>query len=204
MSLRKWIFAEFYDTLNGVVENRVIPYRRRTAGRCFGDVLEIGAGTGANMPYLSNASSITLCEPDRYMRKKLKVRLAPQSEAVKILNSEGERIALPNESFDSVLTTLTLCMVNDVDAVLEQIFRLLRPGGRFYFYEHVLSKYPFPMTCQNLFNPVWKWSTTGCNLNRDLRQSIERLSFKKIFLKEFTFCIGPIPSLPNIIGYATK
>ena len=204
MSLRKWLFAECYDTLNGVVENRVIPHRRQTAGRCFGDVLEVGAGTGANIPFLAGASSVTLCEPDRYMRKKLKTRLGPKSHMIRILNSQGERISLPDESFDSVLTTLTLCMVNDVDAVLNQIYRLLRPDGQFFFYEHVLSKHRFPGSCQNLFNPIWKWSTTGCNLNRGLREAIEDLPFRSIYPKEFTFCVGPILRLPNIIGYATK
>lgn len=204
MTLRKWLFAECYDRLNGIVEKHVIPHRWETAGRCFGDVLEIGAGTGANLPYLSSVSSVTLCEPDRYMRKKLTTRLASEPQAFRILNSLGEGIALPDESFDSVLTTLTLCMVNDVDEVLRQIYRLLRPGGKFFFYEHVLSKHPFPITCQNFFNPIWKWSTTGCNLNRDLRGSIESLPFSGINLKEFTFYIGPMLKLPNIIGYATK
>ena len=187
-----------------MVEPKIIPHRKATAGKCTGSVLEIGAGTGANLEYLSGAEQITFSEPDRYMRRKLEPLVASSPIPVEVIPNPGESLPFKDNTFDSVLTTLVLCMVKDVDKVTKEAFRVLKPGGRYYFYEHVAAKRPAGRLLQRTLGPTWKWGTTGCHLQRDLRQNIEDLSYSKIYLREFQFSLGIPIVIPNIIGYVEK
>ena len=204
MLLSKWLFAQFYDVLNSVVESKVLPYRRMTAGRCEGHVLEIGAGTGANLSVLQHTSSITAVEPDRYMRRKLRSTARNHNMLVNISSCKGEGLSFPDDHFDSVFTTLVLCMVDDVEAVISEAYRVLRPGGKFYFYEHVVSKAPLGKGLQKLLNPFWRWVTTGCHLHRDIRRQLNDSQFQTVNLREFSLSLGIVIRIPNIVGYAVK
>ena len=204
MQLSKWLFAQFYDLLNSVVEYKVLPYRRMTAGRCEGHVLEIGAGTGANLSVLQHTSSITAVEPDRYMRRKLLSTARKYNVLVNISSCKGEDLSFPDNHFDSVFTTLALCMVEDVEAVMSEVYRVLKPGGRFYFYEHVVSKAPLGKCLQKLLNPFWRWMTTGCHLQRDIKHQLLDSQFQTVNLREFSLSVGIVVRIPNIVGYAVK
>ena len=185
MLLSKWLFAQFYDVLNSVVESKVLPYRRMAAGRCEGHVLEIGAGTGANLSMLQHTSTITAVEPDRYMRRKLRSTARNHNILVNISSCKGEGLSFPDDHFDSVFTTLVLCMVDDVEAVISEAYRVLRPGGRFYFYEHVVSRNRTGKQFQNVLNPFWEFVTTGCNVNRDIVDWLKPDPFTNVSIKEF-------------------
>ena len=93
MSASKYLFAQFYDLLNSCVERKVIPYREQTASRCVGNTLEIGAGTGANIPFYKNVTSLSLVEPDKHMRSKLISKFPNKNETGKrksnILNQKN-------------------------------------------------------------------------------------------------------------------
>ena len=204
MQLSKWLFAQFYDVLNSVVESKVLPYRRMTAGRCEGHVLEIGAGTGANLSVLQHTSSITAVEPDRHMRRKLLSTARKHNVVVNISSCKGEGLSFPDDHFDSVFTTLVLCMVEDVEAVISEAYRVLKPGGRFYFYEHVVSKAPIAKGLQKLLNPFWRWATTGCHLHRDIKRHLHGSQFQTVNLREFSLSLGVVIRIPNIVGYAVK
>ena len=140
MSISKWFFAEWYDLLNSVVESKVIPYRQLTAGKSLGDTLEVGSGTGANLPYYVDSKSLTMLEPDIHMTKKLITRVKSSGKDVQIVKSFGENLPFEDNSFDSVVTTLVLCMVKDVEKVVSEIHRVLKPGGKFLFYEHTVAE----------------------------------------------------------------
>lgn len=200
----KWFFAEWYDILNSVVENKVVPYRIATASKCKGDVLEIGAGTGANLDFVTNADSFTAVEPDIYMRRKFSKKSAKSNFNVNILNCYGENLPIPDNSFDSVFTTLVLCMVSDVEKVVSEAYRVLRPGGVFYFYEHVVSNKKFGHFVQKSLNPMWKLGTTGCHLDRDIKKTIKNGGFSKYDINEFPLKFPIGISIPNIVGYAIK
>ena len=202
--LSKWLFAEWYDLLNSVVEPKVVPHRKLTAGMCTGSVLEIGAGTGANLEYLNRANKITLSEPDKYMQRKLEPLATTSSKPVELIENSGEYLPFRDNSFDSVLTTLVLCMVQDVDKVTKEAFRVLKPGGRYYFYEHVGAEKFTGRLLQKILDPVWKWGTTGCHLQRDLIKSIKNLPYSKLCLSKFQFSLGIPIVIPNIIGYVEK
>ena len=202
MSLSKRLFAAWYDLLNSGVEGRVVQYRKRTAGRTWGDVLEVGGGTGANLPYYPDDARITFIEPDRHMVRRLRRHVRRHGKEAAIVQQIGESLPFADASFDSVVTTLVLCMVRDPDAVVREVRRVLRPGGAFFFYEHVLSPRSRGRWWQNKLNPAWKCLTTGCNLNRDLTASIRGAGFSGVDLEAFDLSVGLPVTIPNIVGIA--
>ena len=202
MSISKWLFATWYDLLNAAVEGRVVPYRKETAGRTWGDVLEIGGGTGANIPYYPADTRLTFIEPDRHMVKKLRRTASKFDRDVEVVQEPGEKLPFADGSFDCVVTTLVLCMVGDHGGVVREARRVLRPGGAFFFYEHVVSPRRRGRWWQNRLNPTWKFLTTGCNLNRDLTATIQNAGFSEVELRSFDLSIGLPVTIPNIVGIA--
>lgn len=204
MSISKWFFAEWYDLLNSVVESKVIPYRLLTAGKSLGDTLEIGSGTGANLPYYVDSKSLTMLEPDIHMTKKLITRVKSSGKDVQIVTSFGENLPFEDNSFDSVVTTLVLCMVKDVEKVVSEIHRVLKPGGKFFFYEHTVAETLPGRLLQNLLDPMWILATTGCHLKRDILGIIRATPYTKIDHQAFNLNVGIPITIPNIVGSAYK
>ena len=202
MPLSKRLFAAWYDLLNSGVEGRVVPYRKRTAGYAWGDVLEIGGGTGANLRYYPDDAKLTFIEPDAHMIRRLSRHVRSQDRDAAIVQQIGESLPFSDASFDSVVTTLVLCMVSDPDEVVREVRRVLRPGGAFLFYEHVVSPRSRGRWWQDRLNPLWKFATTGCNLNRDLNASIEGAGFSDIEVEAFDLSVRLPVTIPNIVGVA--
>ena len=203
MSLSERIFAAWYDVLDAGVEGRLRPYREQTAGQARGDVLEIGGGTGANLPFYSTDVRLSVLEPNPHMAKRFRRRTAERGREATIVPEKGEDMPFPDASFDSVVTTLVLCTVDDLDRVVPEARRVLRPGGGFYFYEHVASESPRRRRWEDRLNPPWRFLTTGCNLNRDIAAAIRSAGFSRVELTRFDLSVGlPLP-LPNIVGVAT-
>jgi ubiquinone/menaquinone biosynthesis C-methylase UbiE len=203
MSLSQRLFAFWYDKLNYAVEWRLTDYRRRTAGRATGDVLEIGGGTGVNLRFYPHNIDLTMVEPNPHMVPQLQRRAKKHNIELTIVPDYGEALSFDDESFDTVVTTLVLCTVKDLDKVVSEARRVLRPGGSFYFYEHVQSHNERRQKWENFFNPFWKWATTGCNLNRDIEGAIRRGGFTEVDVDEFDLSFKGVPlTLPNIVGVA--
>ena len=202
MSLSKRLFAASYDGLTSAVEGRMAPYRERTAGGVWGEVLEIGAGTGANVPYYPDDARVTFLEPDRHMVRRLRRQISRQGRNAEIVQQCGENLPFADASFDTAVTTLVLCTVRDPDAVVREVRRVLRPGGAYFFFEHVVSSDSRGRWLQNKLNPVWKLVTTGCNLNRDLASSIQNAGFSDLEIEAFELPVGPPVKFPNIVGIA--
>ena len=203
MSLSQRLFAACYDALNWGVERRLSVYRRETAGRTWGDVLEIGAGTGANLPFYPAEVRLTAVEPNQHMVRRLRRKAARTGRRITVRSDAGENLPFTNESFDCVVTTLVLCMVEEVDRVVGEIRRVLRPGGAFFFYEHVVSPRPAGRKWQGLLNPAWRFVTTGCNLDRDIAGAINGAGFLRVNLKSFDLSVGLPVTIPNILGVAS-
>ena len=202
MSLTKRLFAAWYDVLSSPVEGRMVPYRMRTAGRVWGDVLEIGGGTGANLPHYPDDVRVTFLEPDRYMVRRLRRQISRLGRNDAIVQQYGESLPFADASFDTAVTTLVLCTVRDPDAVVREVRRVLRPGGAFFFFEHVVSPRSGGRWLQNKVNPVWKCVTTGCNLNRDLTASIQGAGFADVEIEAFELSVSLPVKFPNIVGIA--
>ncbi len=198
----KRLFAAWYDLLNSGVESRVTPYRRLTAGLSLGRTLEIGAGTGANIPFYPPGIQLIAVEPNPHMIRRFTAASQKSDSRAVVVSGVGERLPFAADSFDSVVTTLTLCMVKDLDSVVAEIRRVLRPGGQFLFYEHVVSRDRRVGRLQSLANPLWKFATTGCNLDRDIVAAIRQAGFHDIELRRFSLSVGLPITIPNIVGVA--
>ena len=202
MSLSQRLFAAWYDILNSGVEGRLTPFREQTAGRARGEVLEIGGGTGANLRFYPPDVRLTVAEPNPHMAKRLRRRAGEQGRDVTVVSDQGERLPFPDASFDTVVTTLVLCMVSDLDRVVAEARRVIRPGGAFLFYEHVVAGSRHTRALQGFLNPAWRFLTTGCNLDRDIAGAIRGAGFTSVEVEEFHFSVGLVVKLPNIVGAA--
>ena len=202
--LSKRLFAACYDLINSGVESRVVPYRRLTAGLSLGRTLEVGGGTGANLPYYPPGVQLFTVEPNPHMARRFLRTTKECSSGATLVSGIGESLPFADDTFDSVVTTLTLCMVKDLDSVVSEIRRTLRPGGKFLFYEHVVSLDKRIERMQSLANPFWKFATTGCNLDRDILGAIRQAGFDKIELRRFSLSVGLPITIPNIVGVAQR
>ena len=137
-----------------------------------GDVLEIGAGTGATLNHYPQAvTRLVLCEPDPHMQRKLRKR--SKRPDVEISEASIAALPLPTGAFDAVVSSLVLCSVPDQAAALAEIARVLKPGGRFVFLEHVAADgNPGRLKWQRRVEPVWKRLMGNCHLTRRTEAAI--------------------------------
>ena len=144
-----------------------------------GVVLEIGFGSGLNMPYYDRrwVSKLLGVEPSEELRKMAR-RKADPLLPLELIGLSGESIPLEDASVDTVVSTYTLCTIPDVEAALREIRRVLRPDGVLLFSEH--GRAPDPGVCrwQDRLNPLWKPLAGGCNLNRDVPRLLHAAGFK--------------------------
>ncbi|MDQ4106454.1 MAG: class I SAM-dependent methyltransferase, partial [Actinomycetota bacterium] len=125
------LFAALYDRLGAAAERGWLGERRaRLLSEARGEVLEIGGGTGANLPYYRDAQRVVVTEPDPFMREKLWPKLAQTDVPVEVSDAGAQRLPFADGSFDVVVSTLVLCTVPDQRAALAETRRVLRPGGR--------------------------------------------------------------------------
>ena len=175
-------------------ENRVLPHlvdfacstkptrkqREKVVPLAEGDVLEIGFGSGRNLPFYdaSKVRKIFGLEPSEGMRRKA----APQVEAseldVEFIDLPGEEIPLETDSVDTVLVTYSLCTIPDAGAALEGMRRVLKPGGRLLYCEHGIAPDADVRRWQHRLNGTWSRFSGGCNINRNIPELIEGSGFE--------------------------
>ena len=149
--------------------------RRHALAEASGDTLEIGAGTGLNHDlYPAAVTALTLTEPFEPMARQLREKAASVAIPVEVVEAPAESLPFPDASFDTVALTLVLCTVAEPDRALAEIARVLKPGGRFLFLEHVRAEDPGLARWQDRLNPPWRVFGHGCNCNRDTLATIER------------------------------
>ncbi len=202
------LIASVYDRLTQASEVACLQlWRAELLGGVAGRVLEVGAGTGLNVPYYPRAlARLVLSEPDRHMRQKLAQRArAEQWERAEILDAGLEHLSLPDEAFDVVVGTLVLCSVPRLDQALAEIHRVLRPGGRFVFLEHVAAEdRPRRLKWQRRVEPVWKRIAGNCHLTRRTAAAIEAAGFGIAQIKRESMRKAWPLVRPTIRGVAVK
>ena len=153
--------------------------RKKALADVSGRVLEIGFGSGHNLPYYSSrVQSVVAIDPSAVSAKLARKRILMAPFPVEYMPLEGEKIFSPDASFDSVVSTFTLCTIPDVTAALRQLRRVLKPDGTFYFLEHGRSPDTAVQRRQNRLNRFQKRLCGGCNLNRDMKQLIQDAGFQ--------------------------
>ncbi len=194
-----WLMARVSGRYERLVEDR----KRRLLGAIEGDVLEIGPGTGANLRYFSRGARWTGVEPNPFMHSYLRRTAARLSLLTDLRLCGGETLPASNASADAVVGTLVLCSVTNPEAVLREIVRVLKPGGRFFFVEHVAAPAGTRLRdMQRLFRPLWRALADGCRIDRDTAALIERAGFHEVFHEEFRLPLGLMA--PHIAGFAVK
>lgn len=150
--------------------------RTELLSHAHGKTLEIGVGTGLNFPHFPPGIQYTGIEPDPSMRK---VALEKEKKFhVHVDEGDAQSLNFPDSSFDTVVATLVFCSIPDPDLALHEVYRVLKPGGKFLLLEHVRRNTPVVGWVQDHLTPMWKHIAGGCHLNRDPEVEILRLGFK--------------------------
>jgi ubiquinone/menaquinone biosynthesis C-methylase UbiE len=197
MSLYGRFFAAFYDRSLAATEKAGLADRRRELlASARGRVLEIGAGTGANLGHYPDAvTELVLTEPEEPMARRLEQKLGAASggPVTTVVRTPAESLPFPDDSFDTAVCTLVLCTVRDPALTLRELDRVLAPGARLLFLEHVRSDDPRLAKWQDRFAPLWRRVGHGCNCNRPTPDLI-RSRFDHVEIVE-----DEIPKAPPIV-----
>ena len=167
-------FAVLYDPFLWAGERTGMrKHRRELLSRAHGRTLEIGGGTGLNLPhYPDGVAELIVAEPDASMRAKLGKRLNRDGRRAQLIDAPAERLPFADGSVDTVVSTLVLCTVDAPDLALREIARVLRPGGQLLFIEHVRAESPALARWQDRLAGPWRRFARGCRCNRATQQLI--------------------------------
>lgn len=187
----RW-FAATYDLLYQRSDRKSLKdVRTRIVGGAKGRVLEIGVGTGASLPFYAGAQRIVATEPDPYMLPRAQARAAQLGLNVEFHTYPAEALAFPDACFDTVVSTLVLGTVKDQARSLQEVRRVLKPGGEFRFIEFVRGEGFFGFI-HDLFTPAWRWLGAGCRLNRRTLEALQREGFGVEELQRKRFLMLPL------------
>ncbi len=206
MSLWGRVFAFGYDRVMAGTEAAGLGERRQEllAG-AHGDVLEVGGGTGANLPFYPEAvRTLTVIEPEPAMARRLEPRLRGQAFTGALVGTAAEELPFPDATFDIAVSTLVLCTVTDQPQALRELHRVLKPGGRLLFIEHVRSDDPRLARWQDRWNPVQRRIGHGCNCNRATLSGIEQAGFTVTDVSHDALHKAPRVLAPLIVGAAAR
>jgi ubiquinone/menaquinone biosynthesis C-methylase UbiE len=203
MSLRWTIMAPAYDRMmRGSEEAGVRELRHGLVADATGRVLEIGAGTGLNLPHYTNSiESLVLTEPQAPMLRRLQHSVHEHAPHAQVLRAPAEDLPFEDDSFDTVVTTLVLCGVDDQPRAVREARRVLRPGGRLLFLEHVRADDPDLARFQDRLNWLNR-VVVGCDCNRPTLGTIEAEGFAVSRLEQTTMPKAPKFVRPLIVGAA--
>jgi ubiquinone/menaquinone biosynthesis C-methylase UbiE len=204
MSLQGRFLALTYDRQLARVEQAGLrALRERLLADASGRVLEIGAGTGANLPFYGAAvESLTLTEPEKPMLRRLQRRLAERSPQPLVLRAPAEDLPFEDGTFDTVVSTLVLCGVGDQPRALRELRRVLQPNGLLLFLEHVRSDDTRVARLQDRMNVLNRF-VAGCECNRTTLTSIKAAGFGVTRLEQTTLNKVPPFIRPLIVGAAS-
>lgn len=169
------LFAAIYDRgLKGAEDAGLREMRRETLAAARGRTIDLGAGTGANLALYPDAvTELVLAEPDPHMLKKLRVKVGKAGKDAEVVEAPAERLPFEDSSFDTAVFTLVLCTVPDPGAAIAEAARVLKPGGKLLFVEHVRADDAGLARWQDRLEKPWRFVGDGCHCNRDTVASIE-------------------------------
>ena len=178
----RWIFPWLLDL--GMRNKEARRFRERVIPQATGRVLEIGIGSGLNLPfYGTGVDHLFALEPSPELRRMAGRRTKGTRFTVEFLDRSAEEIALERGSVDTVVTTWTLCTIPDAVRALQEMKRVLKPSGALLFVEHGLAPDPGVRAWQHRLNPLWNRIGGGCNLNRKIDDLVAQAGFRVVDLQ---------------------
>jgi ubiquinone/menaquinone biosynthesis C-methylase UbiE len=198
------LFAAMYERVGkGSEEAGLREERRRLLSEATGSTIEIGAGTGLNASlYPAAVTRLVLTEPDRHMRARLARRVGDAAPSAEVVDASAEHLPFAAGTFDTAVVTLVLCSVDDQQAVLHEIARVVKPGGRLLFLEHVRSEDDKVARLQDRVRPFC--NLVGCNPNRQTLAAIEASAFAVESVRHGEVPRAPKFERPLIVGTARR
>ena len=179
--------------------------RERVCAGLVGNVVEVGFGTGLNVPYYpTEVRKVFAVEPSRVCMRLAEERIAHSNVPVELAGLTGEHLDLPSESVDAVLSTWTLCTIPNLEAALEEMRRVLKPGGTFHFVEHGHAPDAKTARWQRRIEPLNKKLAGGCHLTRRVPEFLERSGFQITHLDTYYFEGEPKPFGYTFEGRASR
>jgi ubiquinone/menaquinone biosynthesis C-methylase UbiE len=161
------------------------------------EILEIGFGTGINLKfYPQNVKKIIGFDANNGMLQQAQKKITNGRIEIELLEQSSESLPFPDNSINAIVSTYTLCSIKEINAALKEIYRVLKPGGKYYFLEHGLADNPKTQKWQHRLNPLQNIWADGCNLNRDMKTLITNAGFNIIEMKNYY-----MKRDPKIVGY---
>jgi ubiquinone/menaquinone biosynthesis C-methylase UbiE len=189
-------FAALYDRAFEATEEAGLREMRRSAlAEASGQTIDLGAGTGANLGLYPNAvTELVLTEPDPHMLKQLQVKVGERDVAAEVSDASAESLPFADSSFDTAIFTLVLCTVPNPDRALAEAARVLKPGGKLLFLEHVRAKDTGLARWQDRLEKPWRFIGDGCHCNRDTVAAIDASPLTLEAVER-----GKLPKAPPIV-----
>jgi ubiquinone/menaquinone biosynthesis C-methylase UbiE len=199
------LFAAMYDRGLKVTEDAGLrEMRRETLAEASGRTIDLGAGTGANLALYPDAvTALVLAEPNPHMSRQLREKLAHSGRAAELVEAPAEELPFDDSSFDTAVFTLVLCTVPDPEAALAEAARVLKPGGKLLFVEHVRAGDAGLARWQDRLEKPWRFLADGCHCNRDTVAGIEASSFTLERAEQGRLPKAPLLIRPLVWGRAT-
>ncbi len=203
--VRHPVFARVYARVGHLMDAEIADHRRRLLAGLAGRVLEVGAGHGLNFPhYPATVTEVLAIEPEPYLRR-LALAAARQAPVpIRVVSGTAEALPAADTAVDTVVASLVLCTIADLDRALAEVCRVLRPGGRLCFYEHVRAEDARLARWQDRLARPWGWLVGGCHPNRDTVAAVTAAGLRLVALDRFDLQAMPALARPHVLGVAQR
>jgi SAM-dependent methyltransferase len=203
--VRHPLFARVYARVGHLMDAEIGDHRRRLLAGLTGRVLEVGAGNGLNFPhYPATVTDVLAVEPEPYLRRLAVTATRQAPVPIRVVAGTAEALPAPDASVDAVVASLVLCSVTDPMQALAEVRRVLRPGGRLRFYEHVRATDPRLARWQDGLERPWGWLVGGCHPNRDTVATVTAAGLRLVQLDRFDLQAMPALARPHVLGAAQQ
>ena len=202
MPIRERLFAAVYDPMSkGWEAKHGAELKRNLLANATGRVLEIGVGTGLSFPHYPPGVELVGVEPSEPMLRRARRRAAELGRDVTLIEAPAEQLPFDDDTFDTAVSLAVLCSVDEPARALAEVRRVLRPGGRFVFLEHVRAEDSGLAAWQDRLERPWGWVAGGCHPNRRTLEAIEGAGFEPVDVERRD--LPDIPKLvrPNVLGW---
>jgi ubiquinone/menaquinone biosynthesis C-methylase UbiE len=203
--MRSRINAMFFHMMDSYMHRKYVDLKSRLFADLPSQLLEIGAGAGANMRYFRPGTKVVAAEPNHHMHGRLAARARRRRIDLEVHTAGAERLPVAGDSVEAVIASLVLCTVQDPQAVVAEVLRVLKPGGRFICIEHVAAP-PMSLTgrVQRAVLRPWRWFFEGCHTHRHTDVLLQGAGFSEVAIEPFIWRSIFLPVRPQIAAVCVK